>query len=105
MSHKILVQTALKKKEVFKNLAAYLGIIKDTVHKLDPKAEVYLFGSVAEKNYNYSSDIDLLIITKVPPAEVHLELWKAGIKDPFEIHVQTPEKAEFYRMRATLARV
>lgn len=105
MSNKILVTSALKKREVFRKLPEYLGIIKDAVGKLDPKAEVYVFGSVAEKNYNYSSDIDVLIITRVHPADVHMELWKAGIKDPFETHVQTPEKIIFYKTRAKLVKV
>lgn len=105
MSHKILVEVALKRRRVFGKLPEYLRIIKDIVCKLDSKAEVYMFGSVAEKNYNYSSDIDILIITGVHPAHVLSELWKAGIKDPFEIHVQTPEKAIFYKTRAKLVKV
>lgn len=105
MSHKILVEAALKRRETFRKLSEYLGIIKEIVRKLDPRAEVYMFGSVAEKNYNYSSDIDVLIITRAHPASVHSELWKAGIKDPFEIHVQTPEKAIFYKSKAKLVKV
>lgn len=105
MSHKILVEVALKRRRVFRNLPEYLRIIKDTVCKLDSKVEVYMFGSVAEKNYNYSSDIDILIITEAHPAHVLSELWKAGIKDPFEIHVQTPEKATIYKTRAKLVKV
>ncbi len=74
MSHKILVEVALKRRRVFEKLPEYLRIIKDTVCKLDSKAEVYMFGSVAEKNYNYSSDIDILIITEAHPAHVLSEL-------------------------------
>lgn len=32
---------------------------------------------------NLSSDSDILIVTKVDPAKVHLELWRAGVKEPF----------------------
>lgn len=56
-----------------------------------------MFGSVVEGRYNYSSDIDVLVVTRVNPANVHLELWKNGVKDPFEVHVQTPEKPYFIR--------
>jgi predicted nucleotidyltransferase len=105
MSHEILVKAALKSQEGFKNLAEHLETIKTTVHKLDPKAEIFIFGSVAEKNYNYSSDIDILIISKLHPANILLELWKAGIRDPFEIHVQTPEKAVNYRKRTKLVKI
>ncbi|MGB9854849.1 MAG: nucleotidyltransferase domain-containing protein, partial [Candidatus Bathyarchaeales archaeon] len=96
---------ALKRREAFRNLTRHLETIKKAVRKLDPKAEIFLFGSVAEKRYNYSSDIDILIITRVNPANVHLELWKAGIKEPFEIHVQHPEKFAFYRARTTFIKV
>src|SRR3990170_8387090 len=97
MSHEILVKTALERQEAFKNLAKHLKTIKKTVNELDPQAEVYLFGSVAEKKHNYSSDIDILIITKLHPAKIHAELWKVGIKEPFEIHVHSPEEAAFFK--------
>lgn len=87
-----------------KNLTKYLKIIKEKIAELDPNAEVYLFGSVAENNYNYSSDIDILVITNLYPAKVHAELWKAGIKDPFEIHVYSAEKASFFK-RAKLKEI
>jgi predicted nucleotidyltransferase len=95
----------LKRQEAFKKLPVHLKTIKETVHKLDADAEIYLFGSVAEKQHNYSSDIDILIITKLPPANVHAELWKAGIKEPFEIHVHTEQEAISYESRAKLVRV
>jgi predicted nucleotidyltransferase len=105
MSNEILVKTALKRQEAFRNLAKHLKIIKETVYKLDPEAETYMFGSVAEKKHNYSSDIDILIITNLHPAEIHSELWKAGVKEPFEIHVHTPKEATSYKTRATLVRI
>ncbi|HDD64067.1 MAG: nucleotidyltransferase domain-containing protein [Thermoprotei archaeon] len=83
----------------------YLKIIKDTVRKMDPEAEVFLFGSVAEGKYVFSSDIDILIITNVSPGNVLTELWKKGIKDPFEIHVQPPEKLRFYSRKCKLVKV
>ena len=104
MSHEILVKTALKRQEAFRNLAKHLETIKKTVNNLDPEAETYMFGSVAEKKHNYSSDIDILIITKLHPAKIHSELWKAGIKDPFEIHVQPPEKLHLCERKARLVK-
>ena len=105
MSHEILVKTALRRREAFKRLAENLDVIKRTVHKLDPEAEIFIFGSVAENRYNYSSDIDVLIITRIHPATVNFELWKAGIKDPFEVHVHPPQKLAFYEKRATFIKV
>ncbi len=78
-------------------MAENLETIKKNVIELDPKAEIFIFGSVAEKKYNYSSDIDIIIVTKLNSTKVHLELWKAGIRDPFEIHVHPSEKASLYK--------
>jgi predicted nucleotidyltransferase len=100
-----MVKTALKRQDAFKNLAKHLKTIKKTVSELDTQAEVYLFGSVAENNYNYSSDIDILIVTNLYPAKVITELWKAGIGEPFEIHVYPREKASFFFERAKLKKV
>ena len=33
------------------------------------------------------------------------EPWRAGIKEPFEIHVHPPEKAAIYKNRAKLLRI
>ncbi len=105
MSHDVLVKRALERREAFIKLRERLETIKRVVHELDQKAEVFLFGSVAEGEYNYSSDIDILIITELPPAKIHSKLWKAGIKEPFEIHVHPPEKAVFYKSKAKLLKI
>ena len=105
MSHKIFVRRALKRREVFERLQEHLETIKRVVCEIDPEAEVFLFGSVAEGKYNYSSDIDVLVVTRFPAAKIHLELWRAGIREPFEIHIQPPEKAQFYKRRAKLLRI
>ncbi|RLI40048.1 nucleotidyltransferase domain-containing protein [Candidatus Bathyarchaeota archaeon] len=105
MSDDVLVKVALRRRDVFRNLRKYLEVVKRVVLKLDPDGKVFLFGSVAEKEYNYSSDIDVLIITRVCPAKVHSELWRAGIKDPFEVHVHPPERLNFYKRRVFLVKV
>lgn len=105
MSHEILVKNALKRREAFENLAEKLRIIKETVGRLDLEAETYIFGSVAEGRHNLSSDIDILVITRSDPAKIHSELWRAGIKEPFEIHVETPERAASYKSRMKLVKI
>jgi predicted nucleotidyltransferase len=105
MERKFLVKTALKRQEVFRDLEKHLQTIKETLSKLDTQTEVYLFGSVAENRQTYSSDIDVLVVTKLEPARVHYALWNSGIKEPFEIHVQPPEKIDFYRRRAKLTKI
>ena len=101
----MIVKTALKRREVFRSLDRHLQTIKETITRVDPHAEAYLFGSVAENRHLYSSDIDVLIVTKAEPAIVHFKLWKAGIKEPFEIHVQPPEKTGPYKRRAKLVKI
>jgi hypothetical protein len=44
-------------------------------------------------------------MTKLRPAKVFAELWKAGIEEPFEIHVHTREEAEFFRRTAKLVKL
>ena len=99
-----MARTAIKRREILRNPRQHLEAIKETVDKLDPYAKIYLFGSFAENLYTYSSDIDVLIVTKEEPARIHLELWKKGVREPFEIHVQPPENIDFYR-RAGLVKI
>ena len=46
----------MRRKKVFARLGELLQRVKKRVLELDPKAEVYLFGSVAEGRSTYSSD-------------------------------------------------
>ncbi len=75
------------------------------VSALDPEAEIYLFGSVAEGRYTYSSDIDILIITELKPSIVITELWKAGIEDPFEIHVHKKKHLPIFTRKGKLIKI
>jgi hypothetical protein len=102
MSTEYLIEEVQRRRQAFKNLNKHLKNIQETVRNLDKNAEIYLFGSVAEKTHNFSSDIDVLVITHMEPAKVHLVLWKEGIREPFEIHVQPPEKLAYYKERAKL---
>jgi len=86
----------------FKTRDQYLCIIYTIAKKIDPLAKVYLFGSVAQGTYLLSSDIDILIISRVKPEIIISRLWREGIEDPFEIHVVTPEYEETYRKRSRL---
>jgi predicted nucleotidyltransferase len=91
-----VIEDARRRQDVFKNLDKYLRIIKEVVRSIDPDAEVYLFGSVAENRYALSSDIDVLIITNADPGIVLEKLWRAGIGPPFEVHVRMPNKLVYY---------
>ena len=103
MSDEDLVQAAIKRREIFDNLDMYLDTIKRVVQKIDSNADIYIFGSVPEKNYTYSSDIDVLIVSGKDPDRMRLELWKSGIREPFELHIYPPTKAA--RIRGNLVKV
>ena len=70
MDYNYLIEDARRRQEVFKNLDKYLLMIKSVVRSIDPNAEVYLFGSVAENRHTLSSDIDVLVITNADPGIV-----------------------------------
>jgi predicted nucleotidyltransferase len=95
----------LRRKKVFAELDKWLQVIKEKMLEIDPCAEVYLFGSVAEGRYTYSSDIDVLIVTDKSVEEVLPRLWEAGVSDPFEIHVRSRSMLEQYRRRGKLIRI
>ncbi|GBC71471.1 hypothetical protein HRbin02_01255 [Candidatus Calditenuaceae archaeon HR02] len=105
MSDKVLLEEAMRRRAVFNNLERYLEKIKRVVESLDKDGEVYLFGSVVEGGYTLSSDIDVLIVTEKDPFQVRAELWRAGITDPFELHIYTPEQAEQLKRRGRLRKI
>jgi len=53
----MIVEEALRRQRVFRELDSWLRKIAKVVKEMDPEAEVYLFGSVAEGRYTFSSDI------------------------------------------------
>jgi len=105
LSERLLVEEAKRRAEIFRNLDKYLKIIAETVKEFDKNAEVYLFGSVAEGKYLLSSDIDILVVSDLPPGRVLSILWDKGIKDPFEIHVVTREMFQSYKRRTKLVKI
>ncbi|MGC9072335.1 MAG: nucleotidyltransferase domain-containing protein [Acidilobus sp.] len=101
----MLLEDARRRAEVFSRLKDYLRKAVEVVKGLDPSAEVYLFGSVAEGRWLLSSDIDVLIVTDLRPEVVISRLWEAGLSDPFEFHVIERGWLDAYRRRARLVRV
>ena len=101
----MIAEEALRRQEIFRNLEKHLKPLKEAATKVDAGARVYFFGSAAEGRHTSSSDIDVLILTEADPSRMHLELWKAGIKDPFEIHVQPPARIDLYRRRSRLVEI
>lgn len=75
------------------------------VKEADPQAEVYLIGSVAEGRHVFSSDIDVLVLTEKKADEILKKLWEAGVEDPFQIHVKTPEAFREWREKVVAIKV
>jgi len=105
LSEKVLIEEAKRRIETYKNLKHYLRIILDSIRELDNLAEIYLFGSVVEGTYTYSSDIDVLVITNSKPEEVISTLWSKGVETPFEIHVINKNVLNRYEKRSRIIRL
>ena len=97
----MLIEEAKRRRRIFRDLSRHPKIIARAVKELDPEAEIYLFGSVAEDRHIYSSDIDILVVTDTPPGKVLAGLWRRGIGDPFEIHVVTKDMLKTYKLRSS----
>jgi len=93
----LLVKEAERRREVFKNLQKILEEIKKTLIDMDKESRVFLFGSVARGEYALTSDIDVLILTKLKPSEVIARLREKGFDEPFEFHVVDDKTFNFYR--------
>ena len=102
MSEKLLVEEARRRRAVFKDLWRHLERLHRIVKDLDPEAQVYLFGSVERGDNLLSSDIDVLIVSKLRPETVLARLWSEGVKEPFEIHVIREEQLPLYNRKTRL---
>jgi len=103
--YEYLVAEAMRRREIFDNLPTYLRRLKEIALKVDPEAEIYLFGSVADGRHTYSSDIDILIITEKDRLEMLRALVKEEFTNFFEIHVRKPREAIWYKRMANLVRI
>lgn len=85
--------------ESLKNYKEVARKVKEVVRRIDPEAEVYVFGSVVKGRYTAASDIDVLIVTKKVGYRYRMmvEVYRK-VKAPVELHVTTPEKlSSWYR--------
>ncbi|MEM1947588.1 MAG: nucleotidyltransferase domain-containing protein [Candidatus Caldarchaeum sp.] len=105
MSEKLLIEEAMRRREIFANLEKYLREIKHAATEVDENAEIYLFGSVAEGRHSLVSDIDILIVTNKDHAAMRAALLRAGVRPPFEIHIQTPQEARHYMKKAKTQKI
>jgi len=67
LSERLLLEEAKRRRRIHAELPRYLKLLLEVIRELDPQAEAYLFGSIAEGRGLPSSDIDVLIVTDKDP--------------------------------------
>ncbi len=78
---------------LLKNYKLVLQKVKELVKKIDPSAEVYVFGSIVTGKYTGASDIDVLVITKNidKKYDIIVNVYKE-VDAPIELHIITEEQ-------------
>lgn len=67
----------------------FLREIRDKIQKLEPKAEIYLFGSRARGDFNINSDWDVLVIS--PQKKIKFD-YEIRLREPlFNLELETGE--------------
>lgn len=85
--------------DFLRNFREVAKLVKDIVKRIDPGAEVYVFGSVVTGKYTAASDIDMLVIINdiSKKYEIIVEVYR-NIEAPIELHVITRQQFErWYR--------
>jgi predicted nucleotidyltransferase len=93
----LLIREAARRREVFGNMPKLLKKMKEILNEADRGSRVFLFGSAAKKEYVLTSDIDVLILTRLKPSEVIAKLRKEGFDEPFEFHVVDEKMFRLYK--------
>lgn len=96
MNLEMRVSETFRKRKIWDNLQSELNKLVKVVKNMDKDSQIYLFGSALTGKHNLASDIDILVVTRVPYGEMLFDLTENGFEYPFEIHVRTPEEAEIY---------
>lgn len=91
-----MIREAARRREVFGNMPKLLKKMKKILSEADRGSRIFLFGSVVKKEYVLTSDIDVLIVTKLKPSEVIAKLRKEGFDEPFEFHVADEKMFKLY---------
>jgi len=86
--------------EYLRNYRAVAGRVKEVVKRVDPGAEVYVFGSVVRGRYTGASDIDILVVTNNIDRKysIVVEAYRST-EAPIELHVVTHEQFEKWYKR------
>ena len=86
--------------EDIRNYKAIAELVKEVIRNLDPKAEVYVFGSAVTGRYTGASDIDILIVTEniEEKYEMMARAYMAT-SAPIELHIVTRRQFENWYSR------
>ena len=86
--------------DMLRNYREVAHKVKEIVRRLDPDAEVYLFGSVPRGEYTESSDIDVLVVTEKLDLKdrMRLEVYRS-VEAPVELHVVSRKQLEKWYKR------
>ncbi|MEM2926095.1 MAG: nucleotidyltransferase domain-containing protein [Candidatus Bathyarchaeia archaeon] len=87
-------------KNLTKNYEEVARKVKGIVLSMDPRARVYVFGSVVRGEATAMSDIDILIVTEAIERkyEMMVKVYKA-VEEPVELHIATKGLLERWYMR------
>ncbi len=98
----IYIERAKKFLRIAENLSAVAKEIKELAKNYWPEARVYVFGSVARKEYTAGSDIDILIVIENYDIEEKYKFKAkvATITDlPIQLHIATKKEFEKWYLR------
>jgi len=74
--------------------------VKNIIHKFDPTARIYVFGSVVRGEYTAASDIDILVVTDRLDKKYDMmtEVYHK-VDGPIELHVTTEETMQRWYLK------
>lgn len=78
---------------LLKNYRSILRKVREIIHRIDPSAEIYVFGSITTEKFTGASDIDVLVITdKIDRKyEIMVNVYKE-VEAPIELHIVTKKQ-------------
>lgn len=90
----------LKALNYLRNCKEVVRRVKEVVGRVDPNAEVYVYGSTVTGKFTGASDIDVLVITSNMDKryDIIVEVYKS-VDAPIEVHVATPQQYERWYKR------
>lgn len=86
--------------DMLRNYREVARRVKEIVRRLDPDAEVYVFGSVPRGEFTGASDIDILVVTERLDLKdkMRVDVYRS-IEAPVELHVVSRKQLEKWYKR------